>query len=249
MILRQSATLAILCLAALPLSAQQIQISKDNKTIAITTTGDAAAVADLAVVTIGFNDYGKDQDSTYAEASRISNAIISAVAAAGTPKTAIQSENQNLSAIEVNSNEDKARYAQGLRFQFSQSWRVTVPADQAANLLHVAITSGANDSGGIDWQLKDDDALQAQAAAKALEHARDIAEHMAHGLGVTLGSLVYASNQAPPRGIFAGMGIGNGMLNTDSATLGRPQVNLKPLAISPNRITRTATVYAVFAIE
>jgi uncharacterized protein len=244
MTLLRFAAISSLCLVILPLSAQQIQISKDNKTIAITTSGDASAMADTAVVTVGFNTFGKDQDGTYADASRISNAIISTLTGSGVPKDAIQSEEQNLSALEDNSDQDKDRYKQGLRFQFSQSWRVTVPADQAANVLHLAITSGANNSGGINWQLKDDDALQAQAAAKALEHARQIAERMAHGLGVTLGALVYASNQAPPRGIFA-----NGMLNTESASLAGRRVNLTPLAISPERITQSTTVYAVFSID
>jgi uncharacterized protein len=245
MTLLRRTTIATLCLAVLPLAAQQIQISKDNKTIAITTSGDASAMADLAVVTVGFETYGKDQNSTYADATRTSNAIISALTATGIPKDAVQSEEQNFSSLESNSDDDKVRYSQGIRFKFSQSWRVTVPADQAANALHIAITSGANNSGGIDWQLKDDDALESQAAAKALEHARSIAEHMAQGLGARLGMLVYASNQAPPRGIFAL----NGMLNTSSASLSPQPVNLKPLAISPNRITRSATVYAVFAIE
>jgi uncharacterized protein YggE len=244
MTLLRFAVISSLCFAILPLSAQQIQISKDNKTIAITTSGDASAMADTAVVSVGFNTFGKDQDGTYADASRISNAIMGALTGAGVPKDAIQSEEQNLSALEDNSDQDKDRYKQGLRFQFSQSWRVTVPADQAANVLHLAITSGANNSGGINWQLKDEDALQAQAATKALEHARQIADRMAHGLGVTLGALVYASNQAPPRGIFA-----NGMLNTESVSLDRRRVNLKPLAISPERITQSATVYAVFSIE
>jgi len=236
-------TFLTLCLAVLPLSAQQITISKDNKTIAITTSGDAEAVADLAAVTVGFESYGKDQNSTYADATRISNAIIDALSTAGIPKASIQSEDQGLTAIEPNSDDDKVRYGQGQRFKFSQSWHVTVPANQAANALHIAITSGANNSGGIDWQLKDDDALQSQAAAKALEHARGIAEHMAQGLGVHLGSLLYASNQAPSRGIFPGM------MNTSSASLRAQKVNLKPLAISPDRITRSATVYAVFSIE
>ena len=231
------------CLAVLPLSAQQIQISKDNKTIAITTSGDAEALADLAVVSVGFEAYGKDQNSTYADATRTSNAIIDALTTAGIPKTVIQSQDQGLTAIEPNSDDDKTRYAQGQRFKFSQSWQVTVPADQSANTLHIAITSGANNSGGIEWQLKDDDALESQAAAKALERARSIAEHMAQGLGVHLGALIYASNQAPSRGIFPGM------LNSSSASLRAQKVNLKPLAISPNRITRSATVYAVFAIE
>jgi len=241
---------AILCLTAtLPLTAQQIAISKENKTIAITTTGDATALADIAVVTVGFTTYGKDQDTTYADATRISNAIIRTLTTASIPKDAIQSAEQSLSPIDPNSNDEKARYTQGLRFEFSQSWHVTVPADQASNVLHLAITSGANNSGGIDWQLKSDDALQTEAAGKALEHARQIAETMAHGLNAKLGALVYASNQTPPRGILALLGGGGMAYDTVNAMVAAQKVNLKPLAISPERITKSATVFAVFAIE
>jgi len=238
--------------ATLPLAAQQIQISKENKTIAISTSADASALADTAIVTIGFHSFGKDQDGTYADATRTSNAIATALSTAGLPKDAIQSVQQSLSPIEPNGDENKARYAQGIRFEFSQSWHVTVPAGQAANVLHLAITSGANDSGDIQWQLKSDDALQAEAAGKALEHARQIAESMAQGLGTKLGGLIYASNQTPARGIFGNLGFGNVMLNTEnamSAAMGGRIVNLKPLAISPERITKSATVYAVFAIQ
>ncbi len=75
-----------------------------------------------------------------------------------------------------------------------------------ANALHLAISAGANHSGNIQWQLKKDDTLEAEAAKKALEHARQIAAQMADGLGVKLGTLVYASNQTPPRGILAALG-------------------------------------------
>ena len=242
---------ALLALVALPLTAQQIAISKENKTIAISTSDDASALADIAVVTVGFNSYGKDQDGTYADATKTSYAIISALTTAGVPKDAIQSSSQSLSPIDPENNEDKARYLQGFRFEFEQSWHVTVPATQAANVLHLAITSGANNSGGIEWELEHDDVLQAEAAKKALEHARQIATKMAEGLGTKLGALVYASNQTPPRGIFAGMGFGNMELttNTAMATLGLQKPNLKPLAITPERITKSATVYAVFSIE
>lgn len=229
--------------------AQQIQINKENKTIAITTSDEAEALADTAVLTVGFHIYGKDQDSTYADASRISNDIMAALKAAGVPKEAIESAEQSLSPLEQNNDADKARFTQGIRFEFSQSWHVTVPAESVANVLHIAIVSGANDSGGIEWQLKRDDALEAEAAKKALEHARQIAAQMAEGLGVKLGTLVYASNQTPPRGILAALGLGGGVLNTTEATLGAVKKNLAPLAISPERITKTATVYAVFAIE
>lgn len=242
---------AVLCCALFSsvLSAQQIQINKENKTIAITTSDEAAALADTAVLTVGFHLFGKDQDGTYAEASRTSNAIMAALASAGVSKEAVESAEQSLSPLDPDGDADKARYAQGMRFEFSQSWHVTVPADVVAKVLHLAITSGANDSGGIQWQLSKDDALEAEAAKKALEHARQIAAQMAAGLGVKLGTLVYASNQTPPRGIFAAMGLGAPMLETESATLGNAKKNLAPLAISPDRITKSATVYAVFAIE
>jgi uncharacterized protein YggE len=241
-------TLSLL-LATLRLPGQQIAISKENKTIAITTSDDASALADTAVVSIGFISYGKDQDSTYADATRTSNGIFAALTSAAVSKEAIQSNEQGLGPLNPNSEEDKARYAQGLRFQFTQSWQVTVPAAQAAEVLHVAILGGANNSGNIQWQLGHDDALEAEAAQKALQHAREVAQHMAEGLGAKLGPLIYASNQAPPRGVFASLGFGNVELNGSSAAMGERLKNLAPLAISPERITKSATVYAVFAIE
>jgi uncharacterized protein YggE len=240
---------AIILCAAPVIGAQQIQISQQNKTIAISTSDDASAVADTAVITVGFSTWGKDQDGTYAAASKTSNAIFSALTAAGIPKDAITSSEQRLSPINPNSDEDRARYAEGMRFSFNQSWQITVPASQAATALHVAIANGANNSGDIQWQLKHDDTLQAEAARKALQHAREIASQMAAGLGAKLGPLVYASNQTPPRGIFANMGFGNVTLNTESASIGMRTKNLAPLAITPERITKSATVYAVFAIE
>jgi hypothetical protein len=241
--------IALTLAAAVCGNAQQIQISQQNKTIAISTSDDASALADTAVITVGFSIWGKDQDGTYSIASKTSNAVFSALTAAGVPKEAITSTEQRLSPIEPNSDEDKTRYADGLRFSFSQSWQITVSASQAATALHVAIASGANNSGEIQWQLKHDDTLQAEAAGKALQHAREIATQMAQGLGAKVGALVYASNQTPPRGIFANMGFGNVALNTENASLGVRMKNLAPLAITPERITKSATVYAVFAIE
>lgn len=230
-------------------AAQQIQISRENKTIAITTNDQAEALADTAVLTVGFHIYGKDQDATYADASRTSNSIMTALTGVGLPKNAIQSAGQSLSPIEANSEDDKIRFTQGIRFEFTQSWHVTLPADSVAKVLHLAITSGANDSGAITWQLNRDDALEAEAAKKALEHARQIASQMATGLGVKLGPLVYASNQTPPRGILAALGYSGAVLNTESASVAAAKRNLAPLAISPEKIQKTATVYAVFSIE
>jgi len=111
MTLPRLSLLAAICLAALPLAAQQIQVSKDNKTISVTATDEASAMADTAVVSIGFNTFGKDQDATYASATKTSNAIVSAITASGVAKDAIQSQEQNLSPINPEDFQNKTRYA------------------------------------------------------------------------------------------------------------------------------------------
>ena len=229
-----------LCAGTLNLVAQTITINKENRTIAVTATDEAQVIADIASVRIGFTAYGSDQNQTYADATRTSNAIISALHNAGIKQDAIESADQSLTEID---NDDKTHYAKGMRFRFAQSWRVTVPANSAADTLHTAITAGANDSGGIEWKLQNDDTVEAAAADKALAHAQKIAERYVSGLKNKLGPLVYVSNQVPPRGFFGAT------LNTQSASMTSSKINLKPLAISPEKISRSATVYAVFAIE
>ncbi len=222
----------------LPCSAQTIQVSKDNRTIAITTSDEATRPADTGQVSIGFITYGVDSDGTYAEGSRLSNAILAAVRATGVKDAQISSRDQNLRPL---GEEDKVRFGKGIRFVLTQNWQVSVPATDAAKLLNVAVTAGANTSGDINWTLADSNSLEAEAAEKALTHARAVAERMAHGLNAKLGPLVYASNQTPPRGpvVFA----------QSAMTASRVMRKVAPLAIVPDKVTRSATVYAVFAIE
>jgi len=219
---------------------QTITVNKENRTIAVTVTDDADVVADIAKVTVGFTAYGADQNQLYAEATKTSNAIINALHASGIKTDGIESADQSLTELDEN---DKVRFSKGMRFRFAQSWHVTVPALAAADTLHTAILAGANDSGGVQWKLSSDEAAEAAASDKALAHAQKIAERYAVGLKCKLGALVYASNQQPVRGIFGGM------LNTESASVSASKVNLKPLAIAPEKITKSATVYAVFTIE
>lgn len=241
---RIALALASLTLAA-PLVSQTIQISKDNRTIAITTSDEASALADTAEISIGYILYGTEKDATYADGSRASNAINKALLDAGVKSQQIESRDQTLNPLD---DEDKLRFGKGLRFRIAQHWKVTVGAQDAATILNIAVQVGANDSGSINWRLQKDGAVQAEAAEKALAQAREIADHMARGLHAKLGNLIYASNQTPPRGLAALLG--NGMvLNTENAALGTSTRNLISLKISPESITKSATVYAVFALE
>jgi hypothetical protein len=223
-------------------SAQDIQVNKENRTIAITATDKVIVMADTATVHIGFITYGPDKDAAYAFGSTLSNAIIKALTTSGVPGDAIESENQNVSPVQEYQ-VDKLTPAEKAqrKFQVTQSWTVRTNAADAARVLDVAVKAGANQSGQIDWGLKDENAPQAEAAAKALQRARTVAGEMAKGLNAKLGALLYASNETqaePPRPLMRAMA---------PAPMAAKEV--QPLAINPRRIEKSATVYAVFAIE
>jgi uncharacterized protein YggE len=238
---RVSALAVVLATLSFVSSAQTIQVNKENRTIAITATDKVTAIADQATVHIGFIAYGPDSNTAYATGSRVSNAIVKALMGSGVAKETIQSESQQLQPVQ-NYQLDKLTEAQKAQrqFQVSQSWTVKTDADSAAKLLDTAVKAGANQSGQIDWGFKDENTPEAQAAAKALKRARAQAEQMAAGLNAKLGSLLYASNevQAAPRPMMYAR-----------AAAAPAMDKVEPLAINPREIEKSATVYAVFAIE
>jgi uncharacterized protein len=221
---------------------QGITVSKDNRTIAITATDSVIAMADVATVHVGFIAYGVNQDAAYAAGSKASNAIVAALKVASVPADAIQSENQNLVQVQPYQVEKLTDAEKAQRkWELTQSWTVRTNAADAARVLDIAVKAGANQSGAIDWSLKDENGPQAAAAGKALQRARAVAEEMAKGLNVRLGALIFASNETQ------GLPVQPVMLMKATAMAAAPAP--PPLAINARQIEKTATVYAVFAIE
>jgi hypothetical protein len=247
---RISATVACVaaCIAfAVPASAQTIQIDKSNKTIAINTSDEATATADIAAVTVGFEVFGPNSASAYTDGGKISIAVLDALRKAGVEDKSIESTGQNLQRNNDFDNKDTPAQRAAKQFVFSQSWEVSVAPKSAADVIRVAVAAGANKTGAIDWRLSDRKALQAKAAAAALVKAHAVASQMADGLHVKLGDLLYASNQTPnTRIFFARAGV---TLNAANAPMPSNAVSLPTLAIRPQTIREEATVYAVFAIE
>jgi uncharacterized protein YggE len=238
--------MAALLVAAVAISshAQQIVVSKDNRTIAVTTSADATADADTVTVQIGFIVYGLDEDSAYALGSKTSNAIAAALKTAGVPADAIQSESQNIAPVQQFGNQEWTPAERAARkFQVQQSWSVKTAAGNGARVLDVAVKAGANQSGQMSWSVADQDGLQAKAAKLALDRARQIAQQMAGGLNATLGPLVYASNEAPARGPQP-------FMRADSLMAAVPMAKeVAPLSVSAPKVSASATVYAVFSIQ
>jgi uncharacterized protein YggE len=230
-----------LCTASLAGSAQTIQVSKENRTISVTATDKITAMADMATVHIGFIVYGPSSDAAYANGSRTSNAIVKALTAAGIPSASIESENQAVAPVQ-NYQVEKLTDAEKAqrKFQVTQSWTVRTNANDASRVLDLAVKAGANQSGQIDWSFKDENAPEAEAAAKALQRARTQAEEMARSLNAKLGALLYASNEVQASPIRPFM----------RAMAAAPMAEkVEPLAINPRQIEKSATVHAVFAIE
>jgi uncharacterized protein YggE len=240
---KQSAAI-FLAAASLTSHAQQIVVSKDNRTIAVTTSADANAPADTVTVQVGFVAYGADQESAYALGSKTSNAIATALKAAGIPQDAIQSESQSITPVQQYTNQEWTPAEKAERkFQVQQIWSVKTAAANGAKVLDVAVKAGANQSGQMNWSVADQDGLQAKAAKLALDRARQIAQQMAAGLSATLGPLVYASNEAPARGPQP-------FMRAEGVMAAAPMAKeVEPLSVSAPRVTASATVYAVFSIQ
>jgi uncharacterized protein YggE len=230
--------------------AQTIQIDRNNKTIAISTTDEATATADIAAVTVGLEVFGSESDGTYTDGGRLSHAILKALHEAGVEDKNIESSGQGLERNTDFDDKDKPEQRAKKQFVFRQSWEVSVPPRAAAEVIRVSVAAGAHKTGAIEWRLADRKALQAKAAEAALIKARGVASHMAEGLHVKLGDLIYASNETPNTRIFFNRPLEGLVLNAESASVSSKQIAILPtLEIRPQTVREEATVYAVFAIE
>jgi uncharacterized protein len=239
----QIACAATLFAAAAACSAQQpqISISTANRTISVTANGSAKRAAEIATLTVGFTVYAADEASAYSNASTRSNAIMAALLHAGVAKDAITSQSQQITPVQSFENQQITPAERANRqFRADQSWNVRLNAANVATVLNAAVQAGANNSGAVDWDVSDKQALEAAAAANAISHAQAIAASMAKGLNIQLGSLLYATNTVESRPLFP-----RAMMSKAAPEGGAPQ----PLAITPGQVEQSATVTAVFAIQ
>ena len=233
--LSRIAIAAVALLAAGPCFAQmavqpQINIAQSNRTLSVSAEGRVTAEPEIAILHVGFETKPQDAKSAYADGAATSNAIIAALKQAGIAEGAIRSESQYL----------QRDYTTAHKFKLVQSWTVKAPAARAAEILDIAVTAGANSTGEIEWTVNDPKALDTQALEQASKAAQEEAASLAKGMNVRLGALVYVSKSQAPQ-VMPVMARAYAMAKTVN--------NVQPLAIEPQQVIRTATVYAVYAIE
>jgi uncharacterized protein YggE len=235
---RSIAALLFLASSAL-VSAQQanqlqLKIDSTNRTLTVSAEERVTADPELAILHIGFQTPPSDAKTAYAAGAKISNDIVAALKQAGIPETSIRSERQSLDSVD----------AKAHKFRLSQSWTVKAPPERAAEILDVAIGAGATDSGQIDWTVQDVQALEDKALDHASVRAHSDAGVLAKASGVQLGRLLYITNQVTEAPAYSAYSYLN-----ESVEKGRSSPVVPPLAIEPRKVSRTARVYAVYAIE
>lgn len=227
------------CAAAVAQQASQVQlkIEPSNRTLTVSAEERVTADPEIAILHIGFETQPSDAKTAYAVGAKTSNDIVAALKQAGIPETSIRSESQHLDSIGYKSH----------KFKLVQQWTVKTPPERAAEILDVAVSAGATDSGQIDWTVKDEKALEDQALEKTAARAMSNAAVLAKGTGVHLGALIYVTNEiSTPYGGFA---YSRGMVAGNLADFKNKSAAPASLAIEPRKVSRTASVYAVFAIE
>jgi uncharacterized protein YggE len=232
----------------LAVSAQTIQVSRDNKTIYVTSEGEAKAEPEIAILTLGYHAWSKTKDALYDETATVSEKVVGALIRAGAKKEMIRSDKTSLTHVEAEANWP-ADWKANRAFEAELRWKVTVPVKDAEGVVAIAIQAGATELDDVEWDVVDRTRLQAEASKNALGKARTVADSMALGLGTKLGALVYASNSAPIRSsnwpVFSNLDTSSASLSSVIGTALPPKI----IKLLPEKIKEKTTVYAVFAIE
>lgn len=221
---------------------QDIQVNRQNKTIAVTAEESVSKDAEVAVLAIGYHNYALTQDAAFRSNVQMAERIVQAWLQEKVPAANIETDKLSLGRAQTSSEWTEQMKKERL-FEAQQSWHVSVSAADAQTVVDIAVQAGANEVDDVDWNVLDPVALQAKAGGAALVKARSIAEQMAQGLNAKLGELVYASNRAPVAKMWRGI-----TLNTSTAMVGNRQPEPK-LKLFPEKVKSDATVYAVFSIE
>jgi uncharacterized protein YggE len=237
-------TLALIagCAAADAQQTTQVQLKIDptNRTLTVSAEERVTADPDLAILHIGFQTPPSDAKAAYAAGAKTSNEVVAALKQAGITESSIRSESQQLKSIDYRAH----------KFELVQEWTVKTPPERAAEILEIAIGAGATQSGEIDWTMKDVRALEEQALSQASSRARADAAVLAKTMDVQLGKLVYVTNQvSTPSGFPLDNRNFAALAQMDAGISAQRLQSYVPLAIEPRKVSRMASVYAVFAIE
>jgi hypothetical protein len=223
-------------------SAQEVQVSPTNRTIAVTASETLRVDPDLAIAHVGYHNYGPTKEATYAENVRAAEKITQALFGAGVSKESLETEALLLSLVDYRNCDSSSDEKKNQKFEAQQTWEIRLPVPDAQKIVDVAVAAGATDVSPVQWVMADVHALEAKASSAALAKARVAAEQIAKQMGVKVGALLYVTNGQPQDMDFT---VRSRYPQTVTVT-----AEAQPsLILFPQKVEKTGTVSAVFAIE
>jgi uncharacterized protein YggE len=180
-------------LAAVPALAQQAPVSS------IRVTGDAQVTAkpDRVQIDIGVSTRAESSQEAATQNAKQVDAVLAAVKKSGGPTAVLKTVNYSLSP--------SYRYQNGHEPQitgYSASNLVQVTLDDLArisNVIDAAAQAGANQVQGIQFTLRDQDGVRAEALRKAAARARTDADVLAGALGLKVVRILSVEENGVPR--------------------------------------------------
>jgi len=186
---------ALAVLLAVPSAlAQDVQVSRDNKSVAVTTAETLELEPDYGIVKLSFHNFAASQDVAYEDNGRIAARIIGALLGAGVKKEDIETEAIQLGRVEEDYTSTPRQRTKEQQYQAQQAWNISVPVPEVQKVVDIAVLAGANDVQDVIWAVKDPDAIERKLRAAAITRARSKAQEMAQALGGKLGALLYVTN-------------------------------------------------------
>lgn len=221
--------------------AQSVTVNRANKSIDVTVTEKVQSVAEFAQIQFGVQNYGRTKGAVFKENAQVGNRIVKALLDAGVPKADIETRSFELDRAGIDP-EWSAELRKERQFEAKQSWVARVPVEDAERLLSLVVAAGVTEIGEIEWMAADWDALEARAYVAALSKARSQAQQLAKEMGAKVGELLYVSNTTRRERFIEQFWLRR------APTI--PIDKLEPtVKLFPKKVSREATVQAVFALE
>jgi hypothetical protein len=173
--------------------------SPDRTTITVTGNGTVDATPDRASFDFGVTTNGATAAEALSRNSSEARAIVVALKKAGVADADVQTTQVSLWP-QTSSNGSRIT-----GYQASNSVQVTAGLGNSGALVDAAVGAGANNVGGPNLDTADKAALYDEALKSAIRDAKEKAQAIADGVGLTLGSLVKVDEggSSAPMPLFA----------------------------------------------
>ena len=202
----------------------------------ITVVGEGTVRAEptIAYVSTGVQSRGQTAQEAQAENTRLMNAVIAAIRQTGVAEQDIRTSGINLSPIY----ERQPNTISG--YQATNTVRVTVQdVKRTGEVLDATVKSGANLTGNVSFDIKDDTELRKQALDQAVKAARIRADAIAAAAGLRVVGVQSMTDESSGRPEFPEMARNVAAMAADAG----------PVPVQPGQLAVTARVRIVFAFQ